>query len=335
MLSATLWLGSPVYRRFAISAAGTSHLGCVRDHNEDVVLMRDDLQLYAVADGAGGHNAGEVAAALACRSISNYIGATVKQAWARPMLDSFGVHYNARRLAGAVRKANQDVFQIAHSSAEYRNMVTTVVTALFCPRHGVAHVAHLGDSRCYRLRGRSLELLTTDHSLLMELLEREPDVDDRILARMPRNIVTRLLGLEEHPRISFRTVDVAPGDRFLLCSDGLSGMVDPSDLEAALHDPSPPQDTARALIDLALAGGGRDNVSVVIVDILAEESHERGAEPPAGVSRPHRLDEPPPDVEVVETDPGFDDDLLDRIERMDDLSPRVKETIQDVIKGKG
>ncbi len=335
MLSATLSVGSPVYRRFAISAAATSHCGCVRDHNEDVVLVRDDLHLYAVADGAGGHNAGEVAAALACRSISNYIGATVRQAWARPKLDAFGMHYDARRLAGAVRKANRDVFEISQSSAEYRNMVTTVVAALFCPRHGVAHVAHLGDSRCYRLRGRSLELLTADHSLLMELLEREPDVDDRILASMPRNIVTRVLGLEKQPRIAFRTVDAAPGDRFLLCSDGLSGMVDPSDLEAALHDPSPPRDTARALIELALAGGGRDNVSVVVLDILADENREHSADLPASVSEPHRLDELAPDVEVVETDPDFTVDLLDRIERIDDLPPRVKETIQDAIKGKG
>lgn len=298
--------------------------------------MRDDLQLYAVADGAGGHNAGEIASALAMRSMSNYVGATVRQAWSKPVLDRFGVHNGGRRLAAAVRKANKDVFQIAHSSAEYRNMVTTMVAVQFTPRHGLVHLAHVGDSRCYRLRCCALELLTTDHSLLMELLEREPDVDDTLLAKMPRNVVTRALGLEEHPRVSFRSLPALPGDRFVVCSDGLSGMVPHEDLELALNAPASPRETAEALIDLAIAGGGRDNISAIVIDVISRaDSPGLDEEPPASISGLQKPDSLPPEVEVLEQDLPFDDDMLERLQQMDDLSPEMMEALQDLSRRKG
>ncbi len=308
----------------------------MRDHNEDVILVRDDLQLYAVADGAGGHNAGEVASALAVRSASNYIGATVRHAWAQPVLDRFGVHHGARRLAAAIRKANKDVFQISHSSAEYRNMVTTMVAMLFSPRHGLVHVAHVGDSRCYRMRCDVIEQVTTDHSLLMEMLEREPDVDDAFLAKMPRNVVTRALGLEEHPRVSFRSLPALPGDRFLVCSDGLSGMVPFDDLELALAAPTSPRETAESLIELAIAGGGRDNVSAVVVDVISRaDSPGLDEEPPPSVVALAKIDSLPPEVEVQENDMPFDDEVLDRLQRMDDLSPEMAQALQDLVRRKG
>lgn len=320
--------------KFRLASAGVSHPGRVRTHNEDVILVRDDLQLYAVADGAGGHNAGEVASALAARSMSNYVGATVRQAWSKPVLDRFGVHNGGRRLAAAIRKANQDVYQIAHSSSRYEDMVTTIVAMQFSAEHGLVHVAHVGDSRCYRLRACVVELLTTDHSLLMELLEREPDVDDTLLAKMPRNVVTRALGLEEHPRISFRSMPALPGDRYLVCSDGLSGMVTLDDLEAALNEPSSPHETADALIKLAIAGGGRDNVSVVVVDVMSDdELLDVDAELPAGVTAP-QFDSQPPELEVVENDPAFDGNVIERIQQIDALSPELLETLNDVIKRK-
>jgi protein phosphatase len=242
-------------------------VGRRRKHNEDVVLVREDLSLWVVADGAGGHNAGEVAAALAVRSISNYMGATVRKAWEQPVFDRFGLANGGRRLAAAVRKANKDVLEVAHHNNKYRNMVCTVVAAALSARSCLIHVAHVGDSRCYRLRSCQLEQLTLDHSLLIEVLEREPDLDDAIVARMPRNVVTRALGMEEHVRVTFRSFPVLPGDRYLLCSDGLSGMVGQSVIESTLAEPSTPEEIVARLIELANEAGGKDNVSAIVVDV--------------------------------------------------------------------
>ncbi|MCU0689861.1 MAG: protein phosphatase 2C domain-containing protein, partial [Polyangiaceae bacterium] len=183
---------------FRILTAGATNVGRRRKHNEDVILVRDDLHLYVVADGAGGHNAGEVAAALATRSICNFVGATVRKALQQPVYDRFSIATGGRRLAAAVRKANHDVLEIAQKQERYRDMVATVVAAQLCPRAGLLHVAHVGDSRCYRLRNTVLEQLTQDHSVLVELLEREPDLDDEVVAKMPQHMVTRALGSEEH-----------------------------------------------------------------------------------------------------------------------------------------
>lgn len=223
--------------------------------------------MWVVADGAGGHNAGEVAAALAARSISNYMGATVRKAWEKPVFDRFGIANGGRRLAAAVRKANKDVLEVAHNNNKYRNMVCTVVAAALSSRSCLIHVAHVGDSRCYRLRSCQLEQLTLDHSLLIEVLEREPDLDDAIVARMPRNVVTRALGMEEHVRVTFRSFPVLPGDRYLLCSDGLSGMVGQNVIESTLAEPFTPEEIVVRLIDLANDAGGKDNVSAIVIDV--------------------------------------------------------------------
>ncbi|HEX5099401.1 MAG TPA: protein phosphatase 2C domain-containing protein, partial [Polyangiaceae bacterium] len=177
-----------------LRAAGLTDVGKTRPSNEDVVLVRPDLDLYVVCDGAGGHNSGEVASALAARSLSNYFGATIRRTHEQPEFDRFGIPQGARRLSGAILKANKDVIEIAKSTPEHKGMGTTVVAACFSPRSGLMHVGHVGDSRCYRMRGGHLELLTQDHSLLTDVLEQRPELDDTVLERMPKNIVTRALG---------------------------------------------------------------------------------------------------------------------------------------------
>ena len=158
-----------------LKAAGRTDIGRRRQHNEDVVLVREDLGLFVVADGAGGHNAGEVASALAARSMENYFGATIRATHAAPEFNRLGMPNGARRLSAAVHKANRDVVEIARTSAKHRGMGTTVVAAYFSPRSGLMHVAHVGDSRCYRMRDGDFELLTQDHSLLTDVLEQRPD----------------------------------------------------------------------------------------------------------------------------------------------------------------
>ncbi len=256
----------PAQAALSLQAAGRTDVGRRRPHNEDVVRVRDDLGLFVVADGAGGHNAGEVASALAVRSMENYFGATIRATHEQPEFNRLGMPNGARRLSSAVHKANRDVVEIARTSPRHRGMGTTVVSACFSPRSGLMHVAHVGDSRCYRMRGGDLELLTQDHSLLTDVLEQRPDLDDDMLARLPKNIVTRALGLDGQLRVSIRSYAVVEGDRYLLCSDGLSGPVAAAELAATLALQEPPDAIAAALIQLGNDHGGPDNIAALVID---------------------------------------------------------------------
>jgi len=250
-----------------LEAAGASHIG-MRRHQEDFVLVRDDLLLYLVADGAGGHKAGDVASALAARSISNFVGSTVRATHEKPEYDRFGLPTGARRLAMAVQKANRDILEISRTHRQHRGMGTTVVALCFSPRSGLVHVANVGDSRCYRWRDGHLEQLTQDHSLLTDILEDRPDLDDAVLANLPKHVVTRALGMTEAVRVSVRSHSVADGDRFLLCSDGLSAPVSAEAISDTLSLDDPPAQTAQKLISLATEAGARDNISALVVDCL-------------------------------------------------------------------
>ncbi|HEY5961203.1 MAG TPA: protein phosphatase 2C domain-containing protein, partial [Polyangiaceae bacterium] len=277
-----------------VSGSGKSDKGKKRKLNEDRLAVRDDLHLYLVCDGAGGHNAGDVAAALAVRSITNYVGATVRAAHERPEFDRFGIANGARRLSAAVHKANNDIIEISRTSHQHRGMGTTVVAVSFTPRSGLIHVAHVGDSRCYRMRAGHLELLTQDHSLLTDVVENRPDLDDTMLDKLPRNIITRALGVDPELRVSIRSFAVVEGDRYLLCSDGLYAPLSASSMACILRDV---RDTALAtqqLIDEANAAGGPDNIAAVIVDCAVGPEVAL----PSGFSAP-----PPMPAEQYEPDP--------------------------------
>jgi PPM family protein phosphatase len=308
-----------------LKAAGRTDTGKRRQHNEDVVLVREDLGLFVVADGAGGHNAGEVASSLAVRSMENYFGATIRATHDLPELNRFGTPNGARRLSSAVHKANRDVVEIAHTSPRHRGMGTTVVAACFSPRSGLMHVAHVGDSRCYRMRAGDFELLTQDHSLLTDVLEQRPELEDDVLARLPKNIVTRALGLDKLLRVSVRSFSVVEGDRYLLCSDGLSGPVPGSDLGALLRKQEPPASIAEQLISLANDKGGPDNIAALVIDCQGGHSSALPADsvpPPPGEPR-ELADEQQSDPEllilgIVDVDvsgaASASDDLLKAIE---------------------
>ena len=156
-----------------VAAAGGTDIGKVRKHNEDAVLLRPDLSLFILADGAGGHNAGNVASALATTAIANFFEATGHGA-EEPDLDAFGLAIAARRLAASLQKANEDILDIAKTSNKLRGMGTTAVALSFFPKSGLVHVAHVGDSRCYRWRDGLLELMTHDHSLINDASRCDP-----------------------------------------------------------------------------------------------------------------------------------------------------------------
>ncbi|MGC4067998.1 MAG: protein phosphatase 2C domain-containing protein [Polyangiaceae bacterium] len=267
-----------------VFGAGKTDKGKKRKLNEDRLVVRDDLELYVVCDGAGGHNAGDVAAALAVRSITNYMGATVRAAFDRPEFDRFGIPNGARRVSAAVHKANSDILEISRTSHQHRGMGTTCVAASFTPRSGLIHVAHVGDSRCYRLRAGHLELLTQDHSLLTDVVENRPELDDTMLERLPRNIITRALGVDPDLRVSVRSYAVVEADRYLLCSDGLYASIPSSLLAAILKENRNSEVAIDRLIAAANDAGGPDNITAVIIDCTAGPD----------VALPSGLSAPPP-----------------------------------------
>lgn len=263
-----------------LRAAGHTHVGRHRTSNEDTVLVSDDLGLYLVADGAGGHRSGEVASALASRSMRNYFGATVRKTHDQPEFDRFGIPSGARRLSAAILKANSDVIEIAKSQPKHKGMGTTVVAACFSPRSGLMHVGHVGDSRCYRLRDGHLELLTQDHSLLSDVLEQRPELDDTVLARLPKNIVTRALGIDPLLRVSMRSYSVVSGDRYLLCSDGLSGPVSSQLIAETLGAYAELDAISEQLIELANDAGGPDNIAALVIE-CTDGPKKKSVPPPA------------------------------------------------------
>jgi len=283
-----------------LQAGGATDVGKRRTHNEDTVLVRDDLSLYLVADGAGGHNAGDVASTLCARSMSNYFGATIRATHERPEFNRFGIPNGARRLSAAVLKANRDIVEISRTSQAHRGMGTTVVAACFSPRSGLMHVAHVGDSRCYRLRAGHLELLTKDHSLLTDVIEQRPELDDQVLARLPKNVVTRALGMDEQLRVSIRSYAVVEADRYLLCSDGLSGPVSAPEIAAALGREETPSEIAQRLLALANAAGGPDNIAALVLHCAGGHTHALPAD-----------SVPPPPPELFSMAGDFDSDQSD------------------------
>jgi protein phosphatase len=248
-----------------LTVAGATDVGKRREENEDAILLAPELGLYAVADGAGGHNAGKVASALAITSLRNFFGATDVSARQKPSLDPFGIRNGARRLAAAIQKSNRDIVDISKSSEAHRGMGSTIVAISIDFVEPLIHVAHVGDSRCYRVRAGHIDQLTHDHSLMNDVLSLKPDMPESALAKLPGKVVTRALGMESSVRVSVRTFEVARGDIYLLCSDGLHGEIaDPAILDTLLADLD--ADAAAAhLVAQANHAGGRDNIAAVVV----------------------------------------------------------------------
>jgi protein phosphatase len=274
---------APVALPFALLAAGKTDVGRKRDHNEDSVLLRPDLGLFLLADGAGGHNAGEVASALATTSIANFFEATEKATRRKAEVDDFGLWTGERRVGAAVKKANRDIIEIATASNKHRGMGTTIVALTVSPQAGMIHVAHVGDSRCYRLRDGVLEQLTQDHSLIVDVLELRPEIDDETLARLPPNVITRALGMEPNVRVSIRSHQLAFGDKYLLCSDGLSNPLTHSQIATTLGMDAPVDQVVDAFLELANRCGGDDNIGALViscaegVDLPRIEDHRAAA----------------------------------------------------------
>jgi protein phosphatase len=221
--------------------------------------------LFVVSDGAGGHKAGEVAAQLACDGILEHFQGSQAASSDAPEFDSLGISTGARRLSAALHLANRRVLELSKNSDRHKGMGSTVVAASYDPKHETLHVAHVGDSRCYRLRQTHLELLTQDHSLLTDVLEQRPELDEDKLKRLPKNVVTRALGMGPAIRVSLRSHRVVGGDRYLLCSDGLSGVINTDQIATLLEQNAAPPTIVQHLIQLALQCGAPDNIAALVL----------------------------------------------------------------------
>jgi protein phosphatase len=262
-------MGSPAPSKVTtrVRVGGGTHPGRRRKNNQDFLLVRADLGLFVVADGVGGRNTGEVASSLAALSMTNFFEATHAAGWPddyRALLD-LTLSSGAQRLSAAIRKANADVFKIASTHAQHHKMNTTVVAAYLPPDQPVLHVGHVGDSRCYRVRGAVMELLTHDHTLRNEALIHYPNIDPERLAQIPQSVLARAIGRTDSVELTLKSFEVCPGDMFLLCSDGVTRMLDDTRIFEVLLVSASPQEAADLLVALANEAGGRDNITALVL----------------------------------------------------------------------
>ena len=232
--------------------------GRVRSNNEDAVSVDAQANIAVLADGMGGYNAGEVAARMATGLIGSEMGR-----WLAPV-EALPAGGDLRRaLETCVDNANQAIYDAAHSHPEYAGMGTTLVAGVFSGERLV--LAHVGDSRCYRLRAGVLQQLTRDHSWLQEQLDAGLLTPQQAAVSANRNLVTRALGVEPLVRVEINEFKIEPHDLFLMCSDGLSEMLCADEIAALLATGASLEETTTRLIAAANANGGRDNISVLLV----------------------------------------------------------------------
>jgi serine/threonine protein phosphatase PrpC len=303
-----------------LTAAGATDIGRSRSHNEDSVLVRPDLNLYVVADGAGGHNAGNVASALATTSMARFFESTAKEMSAKSEMNEFGVLEGERRMAIAIQKANQDIIEISKTSNKHKGMGTTVVAMCVSPA-GLMHIGYVGDSRCYRLRDGNLELMTRDHSLINDLIQTRPDMDSAVLARLPRNVVTRALGMQEVVHVDVQTRAVVPGDRYLLTSDGLSDTLKAEEILETLKRHAAPDEIVRMLIDRANEEAGDDNIAALVLFCDLQPGSMFARRPVPSVVR-KRAKDPPPEPVRRPAD-SYPELIIVSIDDETDLEPQI------------
>lgn len=257
------------------AAAGVSDVGLQRDHNEDSYAILNEHELFIVADGMGGHRAGDVASQLATSAIVDFFRATAHEDVTWPF------HFDARlteeenRLLTGIRLANRQIVEQSANSREHHGMGTTVVGALFSPEKRKMFIGHVGDSRAYRVRNGEILQLTRDHSLVNDYLLAMPELTEEQRSELPKNVITRALGMQENVTVDLQSDDAQPGDMYVLCSDGLSGMIEDEEILQLTQSEEDLGEACRKLVVLANEHGGEDNITVVVVRI---ESGMEGAE---------------------------------------------------------
>jgi serine/threonine protein phosphatase PrpC len=249
---------------FTLYMAGITDTGQMREHNEDYLAWDDDHGLAILADGMGGHNAGDVASRLCVMSLQENLLTALEEAV--PSVEPEGMSHYATLVKESMEQANALIYETAEKDPTCKGMGTTVVLVLFYD--GKSVVAHVGDSRVYRLHKNQLETVTEDHSLVRELLAQGTISPEEAHDNPYAHVITRAIGVRPQVEAEVQELDVAAGDVFLLCSDGLTDMVEDAAIEETLKTAQGNwQRAAQHLVDLANQAGGRDNISVLIAAV--------------------------------------------------------------------
>jgi PPM family protein phosphatase len=255
-----------------LRSAGLTDVGQEREHNEDSLGLMREYNLFLVADGMGGHRAGDVASRLAVDAVKEFFKMTEKEDITWPFHFDPNLPFTVNRLVTAIQVANNKIFRGSLESSEHQGMGTTAVGIYFVDGMRSCHIAHVGDSRCYRLRGNRLELMTMDHSLINDYLKAAPDLSAEQLAELPRNVITRALGMQDSVMVDVTTDSPEIGDCYLLCSDGLNGMLTDEEIQEILINERENLEAApAALIARANEKGGEDNITAIIAEVREGE----------------------------------------------------------------
>jgi protein phosphatase len=246
-----------------VISAGFSDQGMVREGNEDSYVVAPDRGLFVVADGVGGHNAGEIASRMAIDVLRDYFDRTANRT--EVVLGNLDPGYSdaANRLASGIRLANRVIYESARNNPAWRNMGTTIVAAFLAKDH--LSVAHVGDSRAYLIRSGGIMALTEDHSMVAEQVRMGLISREEAEASPRRNIITRALGSETEPEIDLCDIVLMAEDRILLCSDGLTTMVADEVILSIVLGSGAPDEICRLLVEEANRNGGKDNVTAAVI----------------------------------------------------------------------
>jgi protein phosphatase len=314
-------------------AFGVTDRGMQREHNEDSFIVLDEYALFIVADGMGGHRAGDVASRIATETIAEFFRSTASEDVTWPFHFDTSLTEEENRLVTGIRVANRQILDKSERSRECQGMGTTVVGAMYSSTKNRVFIGHVGDSRCYRVRQSEIKLLTRDHSLLNDYILAIPNLTDEQKADLPRNVITRALGMQKDVVVDLQSDEPQQGDVYVLCSDGLNGMLRDEEILAAVAplsralsptlsppplapsgQPSSSAQTlpagarpavgpsgqiadlasgARLLIDQANANGGEDNITVVLIRIEAENAAPAQVERSIGDLTPSSSAAPP------------------------------------------
>jgi protein phosphatase len=252
-----------------------THVGLRRPHNEDSTMTDVSKGLVVLADGMGGYKAGEVASALAVTEVLHSVSEGLKKLKKGEIDEDTGFSKESLLLRETITEANSRIYNTAKVDEQCTGMGTTIVAALY--HNNMLSIAHVGDSRLYRLRNNELEQITRDHSLIQELIDRGLYTPEEAHANTPKNLVTRAMGIDADVEVDITEEQVLKDDIYLLCSDGLNDMVADEEIHLTLSKYSVNlAQAAEELVDSANKNGGKDNTSVILVRVLEEYSSPKG-----------------------------------------------------------
>lgn len=253
-----------------IRYAGNTHVGMKRDHNEDSLCICPEENVYIVADGMGGHASGEVASQMAVETLAKFYKETAEDeeiTW--PFKMDKDKKYQENRLVASIKLSNQRIFESAVQNQRQKGMGTTIVVTFFTESE--VYTAHVGDSRVYRLRSGDLTQITEDHSLLNDYIKMKDLTPEEIENFPHKNVIVRALGMKETVQVDVSVEEPQDGDIYLLCSDGLNGMIDDKKIRETLLSANDDLELAcNRLIQAANEAGGTDNVTVVLAQYMAD-----------------------------------------------------------------